>query len=94
MRERSSLEAAFLHYWPSPKAQGKSISLAAVDREVTDRTGMGTPDGWSDWYHEGSKYRVMRRVSLGEGNSIQLKNTGEEIAKVSAEHALAVSPYF
>ena len=86
MRTRSSLEDAFLRYWPSPKAQGKSISLAAVNHEVTDTTGMGLPYGWSGWNLNCEQFGVQCRVSMGDGTSIQFRNTSDQIKKVSAHH--------
>jgi hypothetical protein len=86
MRERSSLESAFLRFWPSPKAQDKSISMAAVNHEVTDTTGMGLPYGWSGWNLDGEQFGVQCRVSMGDGTSIQFRNISDQIKKVSAEH--------
>jgi hypothetical protein len=86
MRTRSSLEDAFLRYWPPPKAQSKSIPLSPDDREPVDLVGCGTPHGWSAWNLDGEQFGVQCRVSMGDETSIQFRNISDQIKKVSAEH--------
>jgi hypothetical protein len=83
MRERSSLEAAFAAYWPPAKPKRKSVALSPVS-EPEDKLGLGQPNDWTDWFHDGEKYGVLVRVSMGDGTSIQFKNTSAEVKKAEA----------
>jgi hypothetical protein len=46
---------------------------------------MGTPYGWADWNLDGNQFGAQCRVSM-DGGSIQFRNNGKKITKVSAEH--------